>query len=272
MMISIVMPTYNPNIKEFKKAVQSAVDTNSNEIIIVDDCSDNENVEYFDYLKGLESQSRIKIHYNKENKGRFLNSYYALTLATNDYVKKLDSDDKLIPNEFNKLLLEEHSSSIIFTRYKFKNKQKNKSRSERWNIFNGSSIYRRKDLDDLDLNNTPRNFFGDIIFISHITSKENSEVSFSKLSPYRYMVVGSTTPKKILAKAEDWLVGYEWFKNTTKTRPELEMTIEKQDIFYQLMMLKLGLEYDDRRFKYFKSWNYAPKFVKRMAAYFTFKF
>lgn len=271
-MISIAIPTYNPNIEEFKDAVDSALSTVSNEIIIVDDCSDKSYTEYFNYLSNLEKDDRVKIIYNSKNKGRFMNSFFAVTQATNEYVKKLDADDVLVPDEFNKLCEDDHNTDVIFTRYYYKNKLKNKNKHNKWNLFNGSVIYKTSSLLDLDVESTPKNFFGDIIFISHVLSKSDASSSFSNSAPYKYKIINSTTPSKLLEKYDDWLKGYNWILKNTVMDDEILFTIEKQIIFYELMMIKKKLKYEKSKFKYFKSWNLCPKLIKKIVAYFTFKF
>lgn len=267
------MPSFRPDIKTFKRALNTAIETNSSEIIIVDDNSGEfkDSEEYFEILKEYEKNERFKVFYNKENKGRFLNSHFALTQATQKYVKKLDVDDELIPNEFNKINEMDFEADMLFTRYHFKNSLKNKKKYKKWNIFNGSVIYKRESLDGIDLKDTPTNFFGDIIFIMHIAKQSNSKIEYVNISPYRYMIIGSTTPSKLLAKSSDWIKGYDWVKNNSVINENTEYTIEKLDIFYELMMIKLKQKYKKNKYKYFKSFNLTPKIVKKIVSYFTFK-
>lgn len=271
-MISIAIPTYNPNINEFKEAVKSALATTCTEIIIVDDCSDKSNTEYFNYLSELGNNDRIKLIYNEENKGRFMNSFFAVCQATNKYVKKLDADDILVPHEFDRVNEIDHEVDIIFTRYYYKEKLKNKNKHKKWNLFNGSVIYKTSSLSDLNIESTPKNFFGDIIFISHVLSKPDAVSSFLNHAPYKYKIINSTTPSKLLEKYDDWLKGYNWILENTKMDDEILFTIEKQIIFYELMMIKKKQKYSKSKFKYFKSWNFCPGFIKSIVAYFTFKF
>lgn len=270
-MISIVIPVYAPSIEDIRNSVESALKTNTNEIIIVDDCTDKiEYKEYFDFLNSIKDE-RVKIIYNEVNKGRFANSLFAVQQATNKYVKKLDCDDEIVTKGFNEVNSSETNSDILFTRYSYKGKVKNKGKTLKWNIFNGSTIYKTETLKNIDVTNTPRNFFGDIVFAMHVLSKENVTVEYIKSNVYNYKIIGSTTPKKLLARWEDWLLGYNWVKDNSIISDYTQFTIEKQDIFYELMMIKLGKKYKKMKYRYFKSLNYTPKFIKRIITHFTFK-
>lgn len=271
-MISIVIPSYEPKINEFKQAVNSALKSKTNEIIIVDDNSNPNLKDYFEYLDELKSNPRIKIIYNNKNKGRFNNSLFSLQQSTNRFVKKLDVDDEIKPINFDKLIDKANDEDLIITRYSFKKRLKNKNNVKKWNLFNGSCIYKTENLKDLKIKNGPVNFFGDIIFIMDILSLPDVKVLNIKLDAYKYKVISSTKPKQLLKKSNDWFKGYRWIKENADINVYSAFTIEKLDLFNELMNLKLGSNYQKVKYKTFWIFNFLPKWFKKIISKTVFKF
>lgn len=270
-MISIVIPVYNPNLIDFKSALASALETYTNEIIIVDDCSDKTtHYEYFSFLESIDDK-RVKIFYNLKNLGRFDNSFYALSLATNEYVRKLDADDEIVPSGFNKILEIEFTEDLIFTQYTFNNKLRNKCKEDKWNLFNGSLIYRASHFKNNNFDNGPKKFFGDTIFMLNIMKSPKCTVKYIRTNAYNYKVIGSTTPLQLLNHYKDWLVGYNWIVENG-VRNEISLfTIEKQLLFAELIFTKLDIKYNKQKYKYYKGFYYVPKFLRKIISNFVFK-
>lgn len=95
-LISIVMPTYNPNITwliEAIESVQAQIYTNW-ELCIADDCSTNPKVRETLQLKAMEDQ-RIKLALREQNGHISAASNSALALAQGEWVALMDHDDLL---------------------------------------------------------------------------------------------------------------------------------------------------------------------------------
>ncbi len=93
-MVSVIIPTFNSSayLKDCLKSVSKYKDVK--EIIISDDCSDQENITS---LKNIIFKSpfrnKIKLNENSSNKGAFYNKLDAVKNAENDLIYLLDSDN-----------------------------------------------------------------------------------------------------------------------------------------------------------------------------------
>jgi len=96
---SILLPVFNIDMKWLYQAIQSVLEQlyQNWELCLVDDGSTNSptlyTLRYF-----ADSDSRIKVHYQKENRGISETSNQALAMSTGDFVTFLDHDDCLSPN------------------------------------------------------------------------------------------------------------------------------------------------------------------------------
>lgn len=114
--ISVVMPTYNVEIKWLERAIRSVKKQNyvNWELCIADDCSTNPQVE--EYLKKLKDK-RIKVVFLKENQGISGATNEAAKLVTGKYMVLMDNDDILSPNalyEFAKCI-EKECPDILYS-------------------------------------------------------------------------------------------------------------------------------------------------------------
>jgi len=93
-LVSVLMTAYNRElyIAEAIESVLSSTYTNF-ELIIIDDCSQDKTVEIARYYEGKDL--RIKVFTNEKNLGDYRNRNKAATYATGQYIKYLDSDDKI---------------------------------------------------------------------------------------------------------------------------------------------------------------------------------
>lgn len=98
-LISILMPVYNPDIAQFKSAVNSVIrQSYSNwELCIVDDCSTISGVKSV-ISDVVASDSRIKASFRSENGNISQATNAALGLATGEWIGLLDQDDLLHPH------------------------------------------------------------------------------------------------------------------------------------------------------------------------------
>ena len=96
-LVSVLVPSFNRE-KYISETIESILaSTYKNfEIIIVDDCSNDNTVKIANNYAKLDS--RVIIHINDVNLGQFRNRNKAISLARGKYVKFLDSDDLIYPN------------------------------------------------------------------------------------------------------------------------------------------------------------------------------
>ncbi len=96
--ISFVLPVYNPRLEDLKACIESIQhQTYENyEICIVDDCSTKK--EIIDYLKELESQEKIKIHFNKTNMHIAKTTNQGIKQAEGELIAFIDHDDTIAEN------------------------------------------------------------------------------------------------------------------------------------------------------------------------------
>ena len=95
--VSIVIPTYN-RLKYLLECIRSIIQTEyrNKEVIIIDDCSTAENILSPDRGNILIDGVKIIFHKNKKNMGLSYNRNKGIELATGEYIKFMDDDDKLI--------------------------------------------------------------------------------------------------------------------------------------------------------------------------------
>ncbi|MDQ3075853.1 MAG: glycosyltransferase family 2 protein [bacterium] len=98
-LISVIVPTYNTNIKQLKTCIDSVLQQNySNwELCIADDASTDEQVRDVITIYA-EQDDRIKFKFRNNNGHICKASNTALSLAKGEYVSLLDHDDVLWPN------------------------------------------------------------------------------------------------------------------------------------------------------------------------------
>lgn len=91
-MVSIIMTTYkrDPLLQAAISSILNQTYQNL-ELIIVDDCSPDDN---FDYLQKLEeSDARIRVFQMESNGGTYLAKNFGMTMANGDFIGFMDSDD-----------------------------------------------------------------------------------------------------------------------------------------------------------------------------------
>ena len=96
-LVSALVTVYNRE-KYLAESLQSILDsTYSNiEVIVVDDGSKDRSVEIANDFAARDS--RVKVHLNPKNLGDYPNRNHAAELGTGDYLKYVDSDDRIEPN------------------------------------------------------------------------------------------------------------------------------------------------------------------------------
>lgn len=102
-LITIYMATFN-RVELLKRAVNSVIaQTYSNfELIVVDDCSSDETIEY---LMGIsKADPRIRFYQNEKNSGACASRNKAIAEANGVFITGLDDDDEFLPLHIEGLL------------------------------------------------------------------------------------------------------------------------------------------------------------------------
>ncbi len=96
-LVSVLMTAYNRD-KYIAEAIESVLNSSySNfELIIVDDCSTDKTFAIASSYLG--KNKRIQVFKNEYNLGQFANRNKAIEISNGEYIKFLDSDDKIMPN------------------------------------------------------------------------------------------------------------------------------------------------------------------------------
>lgn len=96
-LVSVLITVFNRE-EYIAEAIESVLASTFKkfELIIVDDCSTDNSVTIINSYLAIDS--RIKFYQNQTNLGQFANRNKAIELSIGEYVKFLDSDDKLVPN------------------------------------------------------------------------------------------------------------------------------------------------------------------------------
>jgi glycosyltransferase involved in cell wall biosynthesis len=102
-LLSVLMTAYNREkyIAEAIESVLASTFTNF-ELIIVDDCSDDDTVKIARHYE--DQDKRVKVYVNEKNLGQFPNRNHAVDFAHGEYVMYVDSDDKIFPDGFERLI------------------------------------------------------------------------------------------------------------------------------------------------------------------------
>ncbi len=115
-LVSIITPSYK-TAKFIKETINSVIaQTYTNwEMLIVDDCSNDETKEIVDSFK----DARIKYFENENNQGAAISRNKALKMAKGKWIAFLDSDDLWEPNKLEKqvFFMEKNNYNFSYTRY-----------------------------------------------------------------------------------------------------------------------------------------------------------
>lgn len=118
--ISIIMPTYNPNLKFLAEAIESIeAQTYGNwELCIADDASTQNEVKDFLHFLEKKNNDKYKIIIRKENGHICEASNSAIQMATGTYIAFMDQDDLLAKNalmEVVKVINERPNTALIYS-------------------------------------------------------------------------------------------------------------------------------------------------------------
>ena len=142
--IDIILPNFNSS-KFISQTIKSIMHQNYKnwKLIIVDDCSNNETK---NILKEYSNKKKIKIFWQKKNRGAGFCRNYAIKKSTSPYLAFIDSDDIWKKNKLKKQIhfMKKNNCSFSYTDYETfgdKNKKiKNPSRLNYYNFIRNTSI------------------------------------------------------------------------------------------------------------------------------------
>lgn len=113
-LVSVLMTAYNRE-KYIGYAIESVLASTYTyfELIIVDDCSNDQTVAIANGFK--EQDSRVHVFVNKKNLGDYPNRNKAASYANGKYLKYLDSDDIMAPNCLGRMVheMETHNDCVF---------------------------------------------------------------------------------------------------------------------------------------------------------------
>ena len=89
--VTVLMSEYNTKKEQLKQAIESILNQTYNnfELIIIDDCSDEENIKIIENY----NDDRIRLIRNEKNLGLAASLNKGIELATTDYIIRMDTDD-----------------------------------------------------------------------------------------------------------------------------------------------------------------------------------
>ena len=99
-LVSVIMANYKTKIEYLQEAIDSILNqTYRNfELIIIDDCSQDESV---DYIKSI-NDNRVRLLINDKNSGPAVTRNRGLEVAKGKYIAIMDSDDISMPTRLEK--------------------------------------------------------------------------------------------------------------------------------------------------------------------------
>lgn len=112
-MISVIIPTYNASLELYKlvKKIKKNLKLIKYEILIIDDFSQNKNVNLF---RMLENENKVKIFHLKKNLGQHRAVVYGFSKSTGNYIFTLDDDMQHDPKLMKKMITLSKKSDLIY--------------------------------------------------------------------------------------------------------------------------------------------------------------
>ncbi len=102
-MVSVIMSTYKEKIDYISGAVSSVLQQTYSDIELIIIVDDPTNHEAIDYIRKVSSQdSRVRMHINSKNQGLVSSLNHALEMAGGEYIARMDADDYSHPDRIEK--------------------------------------------------------------------------------------------------------------------------------------------------------------------------
>lgn len=159
-LVTVYIPTYN-RVELLKRAVESVqAQTYKNlEIIIVDDCSQDDTAVYLKEISNLDY--RISFHLKQKNSGACASRNIALHMAKGEYITGLDDDDLFLPDRVSKFIQATQKynmdQTILFSGYLFQSSLR-KNLKNKLRLFLTKKAVIQKDL-------LKNNYLGNQVFV-----------------------------------------------------------------------------------------------------------
>ena len=193
MLISVAIPTYN-NARFLKETLNYIItDNRISEIIMVDDCSNDNNKELIQEI--IKPISKIKFYQNSKNLGVYPNKIKAVELCKNEWVILLDADNIIEKNYIDVIFKENLQKDIIYAP-----EWARTFNNHKMDGYSHMLIYKE---------------YGNQIIDKKIALGNRNKAKF-----------------KCLMNTGNYLLHKNTFLNTMKNKPEYERSMSCIDVFY----------------------------------------
>ena len=182
--LSIIVPVWNQE-ELVIRALDSVPRRDDIEVVICDDGSDDNTLKNVRAYAKTHTNLKIRVLFNKENKGLGFTKNKLYDNAKGEYVYELDSDDYLITEEFNKAMDWLDGTDLVFVNLKVNSGEilfLNEQTKTMW-VGGASKFIRREYLGDTRCENV--RVFEDVVVNQGLMSKPHSE-KYTGLMVYHY--------------------------------------------------------------------------------------
>lgn len=182
--LSIIVPVWNQE-ELVIRALDSVPRRDDIEVVVCDDGSDDNTLKNVRAYAKAHTNLKIRVLFNKENKGLGFTKNKLYDNANGEYVYELDSDDYLITEEFNKAMDWLDGTDLVFVNLKVNSGEilfLNEQTKTMW-VGGASKFIRREYLGDIRCENV--RVFEDVVVNQGLMSKPHSE-KYTGLTVYHY--------------------------------------------------------------------------------------
>lgn len=182
--LSIIVPVWNQE-ELVIRSLDSVPRRDDIEVVVCDDGSDDNTLKNVRAYAKTHTNLKIRVLFNKENKGLGFTKNKLYDNANGEYVYELDSDDYLITEEFNKAMDWLDGTDLVFVNLKVNSGEilfLNEQTKTMW-VGGASKFIRREYLGDIRCENV--RVFEDVVVNQGLMSKPHSE-KYTGLTVYHY--------------------------------------------------------------------------------------
>lgn len=182
--LSIIVPVWNQE-ELVIRSLDSVPRRDDIEVVVCDDGSDDNTLKNVRAYAKTHTNLKIRVLFNKENKGLGFTKNKLYDNAKGEYVYELDSDDYLITEEFNKAMDWLDGTDLVFVNLKVNSGEilfLNEQTKTMW-VGGASKFIRREYLGDIRCENV--RVFEDVVVNQGLMSKPHSE-KYTGLTVYHY--------------------------------------------------------------------------------------
>ena len=244
-LVSVIMANYKTKIEYLREAIESILNqTYSNfELIIVDDCSQDESLTYIQSLK----DPRVRVYVNETNSGPAVTRNKGFLEARGKYIAIMDSDDISMPTRLEKQVayMENNPDVIVCGTWFEKFGVENKTRKP---IIDDFEMYRCQLL----FSDTPITLCSPSAMIRKSMLDDNSiryDETLLKTEDYGLWVACSKVARFYIIK--DVLIKYRTHVNQTSIIDKSEQC-EYANLISRRQLQDLGIEFieEEKRWRY----------------------